>query len=224
MRTIEAGRPTKELTLSDVSRLAGALHLPVTALLITDAQPGAAPAPEGPRTKSEHEEHQQVVGRGLGALLRALPGPAPLTAVAATMGTTLDELGEVLKMVNAALNPAGLEVRQVGGLVELSASHAATATEAVRALSRVHLARRSLNLSQALMLHRVTRGRMSRKLATSPSTGNPDQVTRGSLLNAGLVEVNPSGGLNLSEDVRFSLLLDNGARTASALRAATEGP
>lgn len=67
---------------------------------------------------------------------------------------------------------------------------------------RSQLARRGLDAGQARPLHHTLIGRREKTLT------NDQQVTAAELVNAGLLERIPAGGVELSEDVRFSLLLD----------------
>lgn len=71
-------------------------------------------------------------------------------------------------------------------------------------MARQQVARNGLNISQALMMFRVTVGQKLTK-----TLGNAEQVTKGTLINAGLLEHNASGGLRATADVRFSLLLED---------------
>ena len=77
--------------------------------------------------------------------------------------------------------------------------------ETLRTLWRAHLGRRGLDLGQVHTLHQVRSGRRTKTLT------NDQQVTVNELTNAGLLTRTPSGGAELSADVRYSLLLDEPA-------------
>ncbi len=71
------------------------------------------------------------------------------------------------------------------------------------AVWRAQQAHRGLDVGQAQLLHQEVNGRGQRTLT------NDLQVTAAELVNAGVLDCTQAGGVELSEDVRYSLLLDH---------------
>jgi hypothetical protein len=84
----------------------------------------------------------------------------------------------------------------------VSADVEAVDTDTLRRTWRAHLGRRGLDLGQVHTLHQVHTRRRAKTLT------NDQQVTVNQVTNAGLLTRTPSGGAELSADVRYSLLLD----------------
>ncbi|KAA1376416.1 helix-turn-helix domain-containing protein [Aeromicrobium fastidiosum] len=190
VRSIESGNTSSDLTLGDVRRLAKVLELSSDALLVVEGH-SATPA------SSEGSE----LLRQVGATLRALDSPAPVDALATALGTDLETLAGALTELAATVAVAGLEVRTTDGTVQLVPAFRAAPVEALKDLTRRHLGRVQLDISQANLVSRTARGKRLK------STSNVDRVTKGALLNAGIVETTSGGGLELAEDVSYSLLL-----------------
>lgn len=83
-----------------------------------------------------------------------------------------------------------------------------TALDDLEALLRAHLLSNGISLAEARVLYQIMRGMLRRNL------GNADTVALGTLINAGLVQLNEAKSKNsapswvLADDVRYSLLLD----------------
>ena len=82
--------------------------------------------------------------------------------------------------------------------------------DCLRRAWRAHLGRRGLDAGQVRFLRQATTGRRVKVMS------NPQRVTAGALVNAGLLERTPSGGVEMSGDVRYSLLLEQQADWISA--------
>jgi transcriptional regulator with XRE-family HTH domain len=197
VRGIEAGTNHKDLTLGDVQRLAGALSVEVHQLL-TPADADAA-APAGPVTHTTHLDHAVTQ---LGALLYDIDRLLPVEALAATLGLTLDQTHEALDELDRRLRPAGLLVHRLNNTVKLWRTLDAVTRSTLQYTWRGHLARRGLDVGQAQLLHQVRTGRRVKTMR------NDQQVTAAELTNAGIFTRTRSGGVELSPEVRYSLLLD----------------
>lgn len=194
VRSIESGNTSADLTLGDVRRLAGVLDLSTDALLVV-----------GGRSATPAMGTGGDLVRQVGATLRALDVSVPVDALAAALSTDLETLSGALTELAATVGVAGLEVRSADGTVQLVPAFRAAPVEALRDLTRRHLSRVELDISQANLVSRTARGERLKL------TGNADRVTKGALLNAGIVETTPGGGLQLTADTTFSLLLDGPA-------------
>lgn len=190
VRSIEAGNTAADLTLGDVRRLARVLDLATDVLLVVE---GPAAAPTSGATGE--------LLRQAGATLRAFDVPVPVGALATALGTDLETLAATLTELAATVAVAGLEVRTIDGTVQLVPAFRAAPVEALKDLTRRHLGRVQLDISQANLVSRTALGERLKL------TGNADRVTKGALLNAGIVETTPGGGLQLTADTAFSLLL-----------------
>lgn len=200
LRGIEAGTNHADLTLGDIARLAHHLDLPMHQLLTPPSAPDVAATDAetaaGPVTPTAHLDTsvRQVAG-----VLTELNRGIPAQTLAELVELTLTELDEVLIELDTRLRRAGLRLRRLRGDVYLGADDDSIDQDTVRETWRRHLARRSLNLGQAHLLHRAARGEVVKNL------GNDERVRGASLVNAGILERTTSGGFELSADTSFSL-------------------
>jgi hypothetical protein len=203
VRSIEAGNAWRDLTLADIERVADVLSLSAADVVVY-INPGAEVRDTEPWVSGEQRPRQDSQVAQLGRVLHRLAAPVPEEALATALRLTMSELDEALDILHVLLALTGLEVRSTGGFVSLGAGPTGVDTAgAVQALARQQVARNGLNVSQVLMVFRVVVGeKLTRTL------GNAERLTKGALLNAGLLEQNTSGGLRATSDVRFSLMLD----------------
>lgn len=193
VRGIEAGHTSRDLTLRDAARIADALSLPVATILAT-------PSPE------PHGADQPPRGdllRRTGALLASLAHPVDVDVLASVLDCDLESAESALGDLSRLTTAVGLEVRREGHAAALGPAFRAVPDETLQTVARQHLGRRGLDVSQALLLSRAVRGLRGKSLS------NPERVTRGSLLNAGILRHSASGGVEVADDVRYSLLLDS---------------
>lgn len=197
IRGLEAGTNHKDLTLGDLHRLADALALDAQHLL---AATSATEAAAGPATRDAHlDQHVTQVG----ALLFDVDRLIPVESLALTTGLTLDQTHEVLAELDRRLRAVGLLLHRLNNAVKIWRTSDAVSRETLQATWRAHLARRGLDIGQVTLLQQVRRGRRSKTLT------NDQQVTAAQLVNAGILDRTSAGGVDLSADVRYSLLLDD---------------
>ena len=192
---IECGDNHPDLTLGLVSQLAELLGVNVSDLFAT----------------SDTRDRADSVGddaRALGSLLFANAINTPGAALRDALGWTQARTKAALAELATRLQDAGLQLSSVAYCYRIVRDVTAANDEELAALVRAHLTRDGLNLTEASMLARIARGDAPR----DPS--NPETVAIGALVNARLVALGdrPTAGaevpLVLSEEVRFSLLLD----------------
>lgn len=197
IRGLEAGTNHKDLTLGDLHRLADALALDAQHLL---AATSATEAAAGPATRDAHlDQHVTQVG----ALLFDVDRLIPVESLALTTGLTLDQTHEVLAELDRRLRAVGLLLHRLNNAVKIWRTSDAVSRETLQATWRAHLARRGLDIGQVTLLQQVRRGRRTKTLT------NDQQVTAAQLVNAGILDRTSAGGVDLSADVRYSLLLDD---------------
>lgn len=167
--SLESGDNHHALTLQFVDRLADALAVHPFQLL-------EATAEVGPEVQSI-----DLVGL-IGSLLWETRTLTPITAIAEATGADLVEVEEALATLAELLEPVGLGVHRRAGDVAIQ-PNAARDRKAVNQFMRRHLARRGLNLREAVVLRRVADGDVD-----EASLSNPDRVALASLRKAGLVE------------------------------------
>lgn len=202
LRSIEAGWNHHKLELGKVARLAAALSLSIPDLLV-DSAATRPQAPSGPETP---DDAQQV-----GTLLLSCPSMIAMDALRESLGWPRSRLDTAMSALNARLLTVGARLHVVRGDVGIQPDLHSD-RNALRTLHRHHTARRGLNRSQAVLLHRVVSGSTPNHRHTSRIG---PQMT--ALRNAGLV-VTPSGiDPQPSADVRFSLMLDETCSQQSAL-------
>lgn len=216
VRGLEAGITGKDLQLGELNRVADALHMALTELLdagapcdrTSEAQHEGTPA--GPPTRSEF--HERYVPQA-GALLHEVDRLIPVEAVALALGPNLDDTHGVLDSLHRCLHAAGLGVHRLNNSVRIRRTHGASSAGQLERSWRMHLGRRGLDIGQVRLLHQTHVGRRQKTLT------NDQQVTASELVNAGILTRTPSGGVGLSDDARYSLLL-----TLPSLPRRTERP
>lgn len=197
VRGLEAGTNHKDLTFGDLHRLADTLAVEPGELLAP-----SSPAPEPVAGPPRHGEHLDQHVAQIGALLFEVDRLIPVESVATTTGLTLDQTHEVLDELDRRLRRLGLLLHRLGNAVKIWRTIDAVSRNTLQTTWRTHLARRGLDIGQVQLLHQAHRGRRHKTLT------NDQQVTAAQLVNAGILDRTNAGGVELSADVRYSLLLD----------------
>lgn len=196
---LEGDAPHGDLTLRELERLGEALAMDLKDLIAGD--------PEGAPSRDAGTWGPSLVPE-LGALLLRVGGRVPLSALAETLECPREQLAAALERLDACLRPCGLQVHlhdATAHLVPMASSDipASRLTDAMRkADARAHQKASRIRLAYRVFATETT----AKKVAVT----NPGKVTLGELVNSGIVvrPPNDGGALSLSEDVRYSLLLD----------------
>lgn len=205
VRGLESGRTGSELLLTDICRLAETLDVAAVELMAIGTNP-EDDSVFGPPTRRQFERARTALVRELGALLNESPGPVPVEAMARVLEVTLTELDDLVTTLGEVLTRAGLEVRTHAGALSVGPRHGAPDVERLQAAGRASFGRTGLNSAQASALRSVIEDTYSKK---NQSKTNADALS--SLIKAGLIERSDADNhrrLSVTEDVRFSLLLD----------------
>jgi hypothetical protein len=139
----------------------------------------------------------------MGALVHEIDRLVSVESLAETLDYTLEQTHAVLDELDRRLGPVGLRLHRLGNTVKVIGAADAVTTEVLRRSWRAQLGRRGLNIRQAQLVHQVRTGRRTKTLT------NYQQMRTAQITNAGLLDRTSSGGAELSQDVRYSLLLDN---------------
>jgi len=187
---LETGRAHGEQPLSLLFRLAEVLAMDVTDLLASPRPDEAAGADD------------DLVAKVSSVLfeLRHLTSPEIL---ATALNVTTGDVEAAVTVLDRRVAKFGLRVHRLRGDVGIVRSQATPTRDELHAAWQQDFARRSMTLSQARMLYRVWLGGFEQK-----QLSNPERVTLGQLINAGLVETPVEIGANtvvLTADVRASL-------------------
>ena len=192
---MESGQNHPDLTLGVVAQLAELLGVNVADLFLA----------------SNNRERAGDVGddaRVLGSLLFTAEGATPVAALRDSQGWTHERTKAALSELGERLTHAGLSLSTVAYRTRIVRDVTAANDDEIASLTRAHIIRDGLNLTEASMLARLARGDAPRE----PS--NPETVAIGTLQNAKLIvqgeRPTPTAEvpLVLSEVVRFSLLID----------------
>lgn len=200
IRSLEAGTNHGDLTLGDLNRLADLLSLNLADLLTTPEEQKASSAGDAAGPESLTDLLDCAVPK-VSAVLFEIGRLTPLGAVSSTTGLTLDELAVVLDGLDTRLAPVGLGVHRLGHEVKIARRHDVGSRDMLEAAWREHLGRMGPIITQVRLLRRAARGQVPKTL------GNADRVAAGQLVNAGILDRAPSGGVTLSADAAYSLLL-----------------
>lgn len=203
IRGIERGRPQEDLSLRFVMGLAAELNVPIHELLTDDYRP---PRPEPNTTEDQVADD----ARALGALLLAVGERLPADAICEVFDwdfTRLDEAGAALA---ALLEPAGGLLVESDGDLAIADDVCPVEPEAIAAASRAAFIRRRPTVPELRIVVRALEGKLTRLENSDTFSG----VTVGRLRTVGLL-ANADKPLSdkadppiLSDDVRYSLLLD----------------
>lgn len=196
LRGIEAGTNHADLTLGELQRLAALLSLPLGQLLTAPTATEPAPVPAVPSTAAEHRDRAVKL---VSALLIEINRTIPEQTLAKLAEVSLSELDAVLGELDSRLRAAGLRVHRVHAGAFIRSVDGSLDRDTALVAWRRHLGRNSLNIGQAKLLHKVTRG------AGLKNLGNDERVRGAALVNAGILTRTGSGGFALTEDAAFSL-------------------
>ena len=126
--------------------------------------------------------------------------------------------------LDAALRPVGLRIHQLHHDVRIARTVTTVDPQTLDDLWRIHLARRSLTITQARLLKHIRDG-----VVPLASNRDTQKVRLPELRNAGLItaaaaESGSTAKWELTDDVRFSLLVDELPTTADVAAPAKPRP
>lgn len=189
---LESGDNHPDLPLGLLVRLAEVLAVDLPTLLV-QSRPACDAVPDADQD-----------ARTVGAALVADGTLVPLGALAEAFDWTLQRTEAAIEALEARLPDVGMRVHRLRDQVAVVRAVEPISRAALGQLTRKHLHRTAISLSEARIVFRLASGTPPR------DPGNSERVAIGVLANAGLLEPDPAGAaeMRLSEDVRFSLLLD----------------
>jgi len=221
IRNVEAGGNHRDVTLSQLERLAAALALDISDLVITDAPvegPGADPtgvaSPEP--ALCEGADPPEADAATLGGLLHAAGVLTPTSSLVEVLEWSYERLDAALADLDARLRCCGMRIHRLHHRVGIERDLHAVDAETLQAAVRRHLAVDNINVTEARMLHRLY---SDQGLPRDPS--NADGVAIAVLVNAGLIEAsdeNP-GAWALAADVNVALLVGEPAPAIERMQA-----
>jgi transcriptional regulator with XRE-family HTH domain len=159
----------------------------------------------------------------LGAVLFATQTHTPVGTLCEVHGWTLARLHEAEVALDAALCHVGITLSRQNARLGLARAEGAVDRDVLERSLRKHQGRDHVSITEARLLHHVEHG----DAPTQPS--NAERVALGMLVNAGLITFGSSrprgeAPLILSEDVRFSLLIDEEPSPHAAPRRPRRSP
>lgn len=191
---IENGYGTDRLELALLVRLARALGVSLDQLVVD---------PAGGQT----EQAADGGAAALGALLHAAGVAVPSGTICEVLEWDFDRLHAAVGALESGLAGCGLALRRTNGRLSIVRGETIDST-ALKAAIRRQLGREHVSVAEARMLRRVEAG-------TAPQApSNPETVTLGVLVNAGLVAFGEQrtrqteAPMVLADDVRYSLFLE----------------
>lgn len=202
LRSLEAGTNDDELNLAGLRRLAATLDLRPHELLTIahEAQSNRNDQEHGPLADDEHLSATAAIA---GALLVEIGRPIPDQVLAELLDINLEELQRVLSALDSTAAAVGLHLRRVHRATALVPHADVLNAEVAQEACRRHLGRSGLDRGQVFVLAKVQREELGKNLS------NDTRTRAASLVNAGVLERNASGGFELSGATRFSLCLDS---------------
>ena len=139
----------------------------------------------------------------LGAALHTSDTLTPVTALAEALGWTADRVNTAAGQLAGALEQCGLRLHRLNGQLAIERSSEALDTDRIRSVTRAHLLRAGISITEARLLKRIADGRPLRDLS------NADAVAVGVLTNARLITTTPpSATMTLDDDVSFSVFAE----------------
>ena len=203
IRGIERGRPQEDLSLRFVMGLAAELKVSVHELLTDDYRP---PRPDPTSTADQVADD----ARALGSLLLAVGERLPADAICDVFDwdfTRLDDAGAALA---ALLEPAGGLLVESDGDLAIADDVCPIEPEAIAAASRAAFIRRRPTVPELRIVVRALEGKLTRLEHSETFTGKTVGRLRtlGLLANADKPLSDKADPPILSDDVRYSLLLD----------------
>ncbi len=195
VRGIESGIPTR--TSPSANWIGWRRHCPSRSPRCSRRRPRNSSQAEpstGPLTEAEFVSHCVAM---VGALLFDVGRLVPVESLAPTVDLSLDETRLVLNELDGLFAVDGAAGASSGQQREVWRASDAVPHESLQRSWRSQLARRALDAGQARLLHQTLNGRRAKALT------NDQQVTAAELVNAGLLKRTGSGGVELSDDVRY---------------------
>lgn len=186
LRSLDAGTNHEAFTVAQLQGLARALGVSVPDLFISDS-----PAPDAEIAAADPDVAEDA--RTVGAALDAAEVLTPTTALAEALGWPLARVEAALEVLDAALHAAGFRLHRLYNRVSIVRAVDAADREQIRQVTRSHLARESLNLTEARLLRKVVTGGGAPK-----ELSNAETVALGVLVNAGLVVLGKPVGASAS--------------------------
>lgn len=189
---LEKGYGHDALSYGTVVRLARVLGLTLDELVA-----------DKPASNEEEDD-----AAALGVLLYSIGTLTPVGALTEVLDWPLDRLHRAEGELARRLEGVGARLRRSGARLAVVPANDAVDAKVLEAALRRHLGRDHVKLTEARMLRHVEHD----DVPTQPS--NPERVAMGVLVNAGLVAFGEpptktaEAPLVLSEDVRFSLMLE----------------
>ena len=151
--------------------------------------------------------------KALGSLLYSAETLIPIGALCDALDWPLDRLHAAEERLGAQLEACGLRLRRSNARLAITRDPDPVDTTSLKTAIRRHLGRHNVGRRELRLLRRIEQERVPK------ATSNPDIVALGVLVNAELVTFETSGAprsetpMTLSEDVRFSLMLDKEPET-----------
>lgn len=187
---IERGTNHNELSVSQLRRLADLLTVEITDLFTTS------------EASTEPEPDDDDDAATLGKLLATTAVLTPVSALVEATGWPLQRTRSALDVLAERLAGTGQRLHRLNGQAGIVSRAAAADVKPTKAILRSHLARDGVSVSEARMMRRIETGQMPKLL------GNADSVAVGVLANAQLIDADEKGTWRLTDDVRYSLLLE----------------
>jgi transcriptional regulator with XRE-family HTH domain len=190
---IENGYGTDRLELALLVRLARALGVSLDQLVVDPA--------------GETEQAADGDAAALGALLHAAGVAVPSGTICEVLGWDFDRLHAAAGVLESGLVGCGLALRRTNARLSIVRGETIDST-ALKAAIRRQLGREHVSVAEARMVRRI-------EASTAPQApSNPETVTLGVLVNAGLVAFGEQrtrqteAPMVLADDVRYSLFLE----------------
>ena len=192
---IESGANHFEMTLDLLYKLAGTLALDPAQLLL--------PAPG---SSSEASTPDDVVQ--LGALLYSNERMMPISALAEVLSWPKARVRAAADALDARLRDCGLRLHRSSSNLGIRPGVEAVDPKAITAALRRHLARDSIGLGEARMLRRIADGDPPR-VPSHHENVLIAVLLKADLITPGVGTKGRTAPLELTPDVRYSLLLDD---------------
>ena len=206
VRRIEAGENHPDLAVGHLTKLAEIINVDVATLFAPTAPVDGAANASAASDGEAGDDAGDVAA--LGALLHAAGVLTPAAALRDALDWDKARLDRALTALDAQAATIGLRLNRNPAGFSLTRGVEVCPPDVVADVIRSHVNRDGLNLTEAAMLRRVANGEAPRE----PT--NPESVALAVLGNARLVQhgqaatTTSQAPLELSDAVRFSLLLD----------------
>lgn len=197
IKRLETGTNHPDLTVGQLARLADLLAVNVADLITKPRR-----SPDGPDPSPADETSPDDDAAVVGSLLATTKVLTPTTAVAEATGWPVPRVHAALEVLADRLPATGQQLRRHQHLVALARAVTDDDADRIRAALRIHLARNGVSAGEVRLLRRIHAGTVPKVL------GNADSVTLGVLANAQLIASDDGATWGLTDDVRYSLLLD----------------